>query len=242
VGKKHRWRETFKLIRLHILVEGQTEEGFIKNILAPALGVYSVFADAHSITTGRRHGRLFRGGLTDYEHLARDLTLWMKQDQNEDSWFTTMVDFYGLPRNFPGRESIPQPASLFDRIAHLEAEFSKDIATRLVDLPVKQRFIPYIQLHEFEALLFSEPAAFVDMFPNKPKAIAQLKAIRACFASPEDIDDGQMTAPSKRILNILSDYQKPVAGLLIAKAIGLGKIRSECPRFHDWFSRLEALV
>ena len=142
---------------------------------------------------------------------------------------TTMIDFYGLPRNFPGRESVPPLASAFDRAAHLEAEFSKDIATRLVGLPVTQRFIPYIQLHEFEALLFSEPAAFVDMFPDKPRAIKQLKAIRAQFASPEDIDDGQISAPSKRILNILPDYQKPVAGLLIATGIGLEKIRSEWP-------------
>ena len=66
------------------LVEGQTEEGFVNRILAPELGMYGVFADAHRITTGRRHGRAFRGGLVRYDHLANDLLLWMKQDQNQD--------------------------------------------------------------------------------------------------------------------------------------------------------------
>jgi hypothetical protein len=242
VGKECRRRETFTLIRLHVLAEGQTEEGLVNNILAPALGAYNVFADTHRITTGRRHGRISRGGLRNYEHLARDLILWMKEDQNADSWFTTMVDFYGLPNNFPGREAAQRAGSALDEIAHLEDEFGRDIANRLDGLPVSQRFIPYIQLHEFEALLFSDPASFIVAFPNEPKAIAQLTAIRKQFPSPEDIDDGSLTAPSKRILNLLPDYQKPVAGLLIVQQIGLATIRSECRRFDNWLARLTALV
>ena len=79
MGEKRRGREALALIRLHVLAEGQTEEGFVNEILAPELATHDIFADVHCITTGRRHGRLFRGGLTIYEHLARDLTLWMKQ-------------------------------------------------------------------------------------------------------------------------------------------------------------------
>ena len=107
---------------------------------------------------------------------------------------------------------------------------------------VAQRFVPYIQLHEFEALLFSDPAAFTEMFPNREGAIAQLTDIRKKFHSPEDINDGQLTAPSKRILNVLPDYQKSVAGILIAQRIGLAKIRSECGHFNDWLIKLIALA
>jgi hypothetical protein len=242
VGEERGWRETFALIRLHILAEGQTEEGFVNEVLAPALGAREIFADVHRITTGRHHGRVFRGGLTNYEHLARDLILWMKQDQNEDSWFTTLVDFYALPNNFPGRATIPQSRAALDRAAHLEAELNSDIIKRLDDLPVSRRLIPYIQVHEFEALLFSDPAAFQEAFPGNPTAVARLAAIRAQFHSPEDINNNPLTAPSKRIRDVLPDYQKPVAGVLIARRIGLAVMRDECRHFDEWLTRLFALT
>jgi hypothetical protein len=242
VGKKCCWWEAFVLIRLHILVEGQTEEGLVKNVLAPALGEHSVFADAHSITTSRRRGQIFRGGLKNYEIFIRDLLLWMKQDQQEGCWFTSMVDFYRLPTNFPGYETILPGASALNRVAHLENELAKDVAARIGDLPVATRFIPYIQLHEFEALLFSEPRAFINLFPERPDEIATLEGIRAVFPNPEDINQGYETAPSKRILKVLPDYQKSVAGILIAQSIGLPKIRSECPHFGDWYAKLIALA
>jgi len=230
------------LIRLHAVVEGQTEEGFLNEVLAPELGRHGVFADARRIATGRRHGRLFRGGLLKYKHLARDLVLWMKEDQGTDSWFTTMIDLHRLPADFPGRVTLPTNLSGYDRVARLEAELGRDIAERLQELPVRQRLIPYIQLHEFEALLFSSPRGFLEAFPGNQFAVNQLTAIRAQFQNPEEIDDGPDTAPSKRILDILPDYQKPVAGLLIAQRIGLAAIRSECRHFDKWLTRLLALA
>ncbi len=241
MGEEHRRREAFPLIRLHLLVEGQTEETFANEVLAPDLGTRDVFAKAHCITTGRRHGRLFRGGMVSYEHLARDLTLWMKQDQNEDSWFTTMIDLYRLPTDFPGHASIPRSVAAHDRAAHLETELSKDMTARLGGLPICQRLIPYIQLHEFEALLFSDPSAFLEAFPGNQAAVAQLTAIRAQFDDPEDIDETPGRAPSQRILDVLPDYQKPVAGVLIAQRIGLAAMRRECRHFNEWLNRLLAL-
>jgi hypothetical protein len=176
----------------------------------------------------------------NYEHLARDLMLWMKQDQNEDSWFTTLIDFYGLPHNFPGFEAAKKLSTSLEAIAHLETEFSRDIVARLNGLAVSRRFIPYIQLHEFEALLFSAPASFSAAFPNEERAIEKLAAVRAEFDTPEDIDAGN--TPSTRILDIIPAYQKPVAGLLIAQHIGLAAVRNECRRFNDWVSRLIALA
>lgn len=242
MGEKCRRREAIALIRLHILVEGQTEEGFVNDILAPELGTQNIFVDAHRITTGRRHGRLFRGGLTNYQQLGRDLELWMKQDQNKNSWFTTMIDFYGLPSNFPGRAGLPQNLVARDQVAYYEAELVKDIVFRLQDLPVSSRLVPYIQLHEFEALLFSEPAGFLEAFPDDQRAVNRLQQVRDQFPSPEEINDGVNTAPSKRILSILPDFQKPVAGLLTARRIGLATFRRECRHFDDWITRLLALT
>jgi hypothetical protein len=164
----------------------------------------------------------------------------MKQDRNNDSWFTTMVDFYRLPDNFPGFEAAKKIGSRLEAVVYLEKALGEDIAQRLNGIPVSRRFIPYIQLHEFEALLFSNPSAFSAAFPTDRRAIEQLAEIRAQFASPEDIDD--LTAPSTRILNLLPDYQKPVSGLLVAQYIGLATIRSECPRFHNWLTRIADLV
>lgn len=241
MGEECCWRETLALIRLHFVVEGQTEEAFVNAILAPELGACNVFADARRIETGRRHGRLFRGGLVRYEHLAHDLTLWMKQDQNADSWFTTVVDLYALPQDFPGHAALSTLSDPFDRVARLEQEFGLDISSRLGSTPISRRLIPYIQVHEFEALLFSDSAAFVEAYPDRPQAMAALAAIRAQFSTPEDIDDNPLTAPSKRILSLLPDYQKPVAGMLIAQRIGLARMRSECRHFGEWVGRLIAL-
>lgn len=240
MGKECCWREAILLIRLHILVEGQTEEGFVNIVLAPDLANYGVFADAHRITTGRRRGQIFRGGVTTYDHLARDLVLWMKQDGNKDSWFTTMVDLYALPDDFPGWKTIPVAANALEKVVHLENEFREDIAKRMGSLPVSRRFIPYIQLHKFEALLFSDTICFKEAFPDSASAIAQLSEVRRAFPGPEHINDSPLTAPSKRILDIFPDYQKTVAGILIAQRIGLARIRSECQHFNDWLDRLVA--
>jgi len=98
--------------------------------------------------------------------------------------------------------------------------------------------IPYIQLHEFEALLFSDPSAFLEAFPGNQRAVDRLTAIRARFRNPEEINLIPGKAPSKRILDVLPDYQKPVAGMLIAQRIGVARIRQECRHFDEWLSRL----
>jgi hypothetical protein len=221
VGEKRCRREAVPLIRLHFVVEGQTEESFVNDLLAPVLATENVFSEVHCVTTGRHHGQVFRGGFVNYEHLARDLVLWMKQDQNEDSWFTTMIDLFRSPFVFPGKNTLLSGWSARDRIRHLETAMLTDISARLGGLPISSRLIPYIQLHEFEAILFSDPNAFFEAFPGDKAAVGKLVAIKQSFQSPEDINDGPTTAPSKRILSILSDFQKNVGGIIIAQRIGL---------------------
>jgi hypothetical protein len=220
------------MIRLHAVVEGQSEETFVNVILAPELGAKGVSVDCHCITTGRHRGIAHRGGIAKYQKLRSDLTLWTKQDQRPDAWFTTMFDLYALPDDFPGYDDCSRGSDPTQRVECLEERLAQDLAHR--------RFIPYIQLHEFEALLFSDPRQFETAFPDAPTVIDQLIAIRNEFPTPEHIDERPELAPSKRILNLLPDYRKPVAGPTILKHIGLATLRHECPHFDRWIQRIEA--
>lgn len=219
------------MIRLHAVVEGQTEETFVRDVLGPEFGAQGVFVDVHRTTTGRKRSRIFRGGISGYNQLKRDLVLWMKQDKRPDAWFTTMIDFYGLPEDFPGYGDCLSCRDARERVECLEEHLNRDLSHR--------RFIPYIQLHEFEALLFSEPQTFESVFPDALAVIQELAAIRNGFPTPEHIDDRPDLAPSKRIVQLLPDYQKPVAGPLIIQQIGLPTLRRECAHFNQWIGRIE---
>ena len=240
MGEERPGRETRPLIRLHILVEGQTEETFVNNVLALALAGRTIVVDARQITTGRKRGRNFRGGLISWQHVARDLERWMKKDHRQDSWFTTLFDYYKLHNNFPGYATLPTTGAA-GRIASLQIAMADDIGRRLSGFPTARQFIPYIQQHEFEALLFSDPSAFDAAMPGKRSIVGPLTQIRAQFPNPEDINNGSATAPSKRIEALWPAYQKPIDGLLIAQQIGLPTMRRECPAFDRWVSTLEAL-
>lgn len=223
------------MIRLNVIAEGQTEQTFVRDVLVEHLASHEVFVSVRCVETSRRGAKIFRGGVTSYQKAKGDLTLWMKEDQKADAYFTTMFDLYGLPKDFPGYEKCRRKRDPLARARAMEASFGKDI-----DHP---RFVPYIQLHEFEALMFSGPEEFKGFFFDKPKEIDVLKAIAGEFESPEHIDDGDETAPSKRIAHVLPQYRalKPVAGPLIAMSIGLPVIRDKCAHFDEWITKLECL-
>ncbi len=154
------------MIRLHAVVEGQTEETFVNRILAPEFEAQGVSIDALQITTGRRGLYVYRGGIQSYNQLKNDLFLWMRQDQNPGAWFTTMVDFYALPKDFPGYRDCIARRDALEQVECLEEDLQADVS--------QPRFIPYLQLHEFEALLFSDIAKFEGVFPSEPEAIQKL--------------------------------------------------------------------
>lgn len=193
--------------RLHVLAEGQTEEAFVNQVLAPHLAGFDVVADVRCVTTGRDRHRLdvvYRGGLRDYGKVQRDLQRWMAEDR--DAVFTTMIDLYALPRDFPGFTEAARLADPYARVRHLEQALGGDIG--------QHRLIPYIQLHEFEALLFSDPEKFDWHYIEHDRAISRLAELARQFDSPELIDDGAATAPSKRIIAEIPEYeyQKTTAG------------------------------
>ena len=223
------------MVRLNIIVEGQTEETFVRDTLAPHLAHHSVVVAVRCVETSKRRGRAYRGGLSRYEKPKRDIQRWTLEQQGADVRFTTMFDLYGLPTGFPDYQQASQQTDPYDRVKLLESALADDIDD--------WRFIPYVQLHEFEALLFANPSRFSVFFMDSDQQISQLEVIASDTNNPELIDDGSETAPSRRIISHIPEYahSKAVAGPQIARAITLDVMRQKCPHFNEWLTRLEQL-
>ncbi|GIK39152.1 MAG: hypothetical protein BroJett011_29850 [Chloroflexota bacterium] len=216
--------------RVLILVEGLTEETFVGEILKPHLenrGVVPI--PALAVTKRVKSGPNFKGGIVSYGKIKNDI----KRLLNDTSAVavTTMIDFYGLPSDFPGYHTMPKQDS-YAKVAHLEKAFGKDID--------HHKFFPYLQLHEFEALIFVAPEKIATYFPNTNK-LNELRQIKSTFHSPEEIDDGPETAPSKRLKSLFPSYEKNLYGPLATLEIGLAEICRECAHFRGWLEWLETL-
>ncbi|MGL4943460.1 MAG: DUF4276 family protein [Thermoguttaceae bacterium] len=223
------------MIHLHITAEGQTEQNFANKVLAEHLAQFQVVADARSVLTSKdkRAGCVYRGGLLDYQRAKQDILTWMKHDNRPECRFTTMFDLYALPDDFPGFADAARQRNPYDRVRILEEAFAKDIND--------PRFIPYIQLHEFEALILAAPQHLDWEYIDHATPIANLIRIVG-DQNPELINDGAATAPSKRILKEIPEYSKATAGVAVAQHIGLATLRKQCQHFCDWLSLLEQLA
>ena len=154
-----------------------------------------------------------------------------------------MFDYYGMPLDWPGRAMAPEKPHR-ERADLVEEEMRDRIAASLGSKLAASRFIPYIQMHEFEALFFSDPESLGDILSRnmRPQPIKrQLQRIADAVATPEEIDDNPATAPSKRILALAPDYQKVTDGNIAARHIGLRTMRQKCRHFDQWLYRLETL-
>ena len=229
--------------RLKLLVEGQTEHEFVKLLLLPHF--YSLNLQIETVilvtSTSRTTGGQLRGGVSKYEKIRGNLNPLLHECRVPDVWASTFFDLYALPDDFPGKRDAPTN-NAYTRIKHIEDAFSQDWQTH----PNGRCLLPYIQLHEIEALLLCDVAKFDSEFIETDEAtgIRKLKDEVSPFASPEEINEGPNTSPSKRIIRHLPDYdyRKRSAAANIADKIGLSKMRDACPHFHEWITRLEALA
>jgi hypothetical protein len=224
------------MARLQVIVEGQTEQAFAANVLAPYLAAKGVYLARPQLAAhARRHGRTHRGGLFSYAPFKNDCVRRLKEDQSRSVFLSTMIDLYALPNDFPGTDACKGDSDPCRRVQGMEKALAEDIND--------PRFLPYIQLHEFEAVLLADPSKFATYYDGCTREIEQLQLLAATVASPELIDDGQQTAPAKRIAALIPAYadEKPIAGPIIAAAIGPETIRKRCPHFNAWLTRLENL-
>lgn len=218
------------MTRLNFTAEGFSEERFVKDILAPHLVHFNVVVDVRRILTNRKLRK--RGGIVSFQRFKNDVTQWIKEQPN--AYHTTFIDLYGLINDFPNfKETLGKEP--YHRVTQIEAGIAKEIN--------HHTFIPYIQLHEYEALLFSDPQAMLDWLSLYNgilvDAFSGIKA--AAGGNPELINDSPETAPSKRILAHCETYDKIDDGILILKEIGLPTLRAECKHFDAWITQLEKL-
>lgn len=219
------------MIRLNITAEGFSEERFVSDILRPHLLNFNIYADVRKVLTNRKLRK--RGGIVGYGKFKNDVTQWFKECP--DVYHTTLIDLYGLNTDFPGHTTTKhlQP---YQRVIEMERLLHEDLNF--------YRFIPYIQLHEFEALMYSDTVElekWLSLYNNLPKNCFTDIRNSVPNANPELINEGPQTAPSKRILSLCDSYDKVDDGILILKEIGLNKLRTECSHFNEWLGILENL-
>lgn len=219
-------------VEVYIIVEGQTEQTFVREVLAPEMGHMGIFL--HPALIGKP-GR--KGGDVRFERAKGDISRVMRQ--RSDTYISTMFDYFRLDPNWPGNVNIQGNPTAIEKAERIEKETFVKIKELFPDHNVEGRFIPYIEMHEFEALLFSEASILGKKIGvNKSK----IEDILQEFGEPEEINDGPDTAPSKRLISLKSGYRKVAMGKTISETIGIPTIRKKCPHFDSWITRLEKIV
>ena len=224
------------MARLLVHVEGQTEESFVNE----GLRIHLVSKGYHSVEArivGNSRQRQQRGGIRRWPYVRKEIINHLVRDR--ECIATTMVDYYGLPQSWPGTERSTNLRSADEKGLCVEDAVKDDVVTEMGNRFNSDRFVPFVVMHEFEGLLFSDCAAFSRGI-YRPDLESRLQEIRNGFPTPEEINDSLLTAPSKRVKALLPGYEKPLLGLLAVFEIGLLRIRAECPHFNSWISQLES--
>lgn len=221
--------------RILVLVEGRTEETFVREVLAPYL-LERGYRSVRARILGRARERSRRGGIRPWPQVKSSIVGHLLEDRARG--VSTMVDYYGMPSRGPG--AWPARAETVDlgseRVESVEAAMSSEVHRRAPR--AARRFIPYVSMHEFESLLFSDCGKLAHEM-GRAELAPKLENIRAGFDTPEGIDDRPDGAPSKRLVRLFDEYDKPLHGNLAALGIGIKAMRRECPHFADWIERLE---
>ena len=210
------------MTRLAVSVEGQTEEEFVKQVLAEHLRERRV--ESTPILLGRARGGGSGGNVSSDRLVAEMAYLYCSFDA-----VTSLVDFYGFREK--GDKAVQD----------LEKELLAGIAGRVGGHWNARKVVPYVQRHGFEGLLFSDVEVFATQIDFPQDCVPALRTVREQFTTPEDVNDHYETAPSKRIASVIPRYRKVLHGAVLAGKIGLDRIRAQCPRFSAWLTRLESL-
>jgi hypothetical protein len=225
-------------MKLFIYVEGQEEELFVNRVLRSHLRASGVMVQrpilaATSFRIGSdNEAEVSVGGVTSYNAIREDiLNQFANNAIKAADMLTTLIDLYALPPSFPGSAQAKiQNLAGGKKAAYIEQEWKADIGS--------SNFFPYIQVHEFEALILTKPSALIAHYPEHAERIEQLRNDCALFLSPEDINEVKATSPSHRILASVPTYTK-IDGFRHLQDIGVSEIKAHCPRFKAWIERCE---
>lgn len=214
--------------RIVIICEGETEQEFCQKMLYPRFASSGIYINAPLIKRSN-------GGIVRWDILKKQIETTLINER--DAVVTLLIDYYGLyqKHGFPRWEEATTIVDKNQRMDFLEESMKADI-----DEKVSHRFIPYIQLHEFEGLLFCDSKVFENVIPAADLVgLAELRDVIAANPNPEMINTNRETSPSHRLMRIINGYNKIVYGNIIAESIGLSMIRSKCPRFDKWLCKIE---
>ncbi len=215
-----------------VLVEGPTEKSFVKQLLAPYLAAKRVFLTPIILD---KPGE--KGGDVKFSRAKNDIEKHLKQ--RGDTWVTLLVDYYGIRSDWPGYKDSKKQTDHIKKAKVLNDATAQKVYNLFPEQNPAERFIPYVSMHEIEALYFSDPASLSEKLNIPQRNIDEI--LNEC-GEPEKINDHNTTAPSKRLKKLSERFKKTSTGIAIAKEIGIPKMRSACPLFNAWLTRLEHLL
>jgi len=224
-------------IEIYIIVEGQTEQTFVRDVLAPQMANKGIYL--YSALIGKPG---HKGGNIRFDRVKKEIGHFLRQ--RHDTYISTMFDYFRIDSMWPGKKEVDQQIrngatlTASHKAELLEAATYEDIVKTFSEFYSEKRFVPYIEMHEFEALLFSD----ANILAKKSKIdILQILEIIEEYKNPEEINDDPVKSPAKRLKTLNSKYRKVVMGKVIAEAIGIPCIRKQCSHFNDWLIKFEEL-
>ena len=226
---------------LVVIVEGETEQTFVRDQLAGHLALQGITAWA--VLPGRHRNR---GGVKKWQVARNDILRTLKErSKSGPRYCTTMIDYYAMPEDWPGRVD-SKKLEWNQRATLVEERISGDIENLMGNNFNPKFFIPYVQLHEFEALAFADIGALTSVVAPLSNISAnnienQFAEILEEAGHPEAINDGYETCPSRRITKIVKAYKKRSQGPIVTSRIGLDALRERCDHFASWIKRLESI-
>ncbi len=219
-------------IEVMVIVEGKTEEIFVNRVLVPYLSAKGIYLYPTQIT---KPGE--KGGDVRFIRIKNDIEKHIKQ--RPDTYISTFVDYYGIKGDWPGLEEAQSKSRPLDIATAINRATKEKVVELFGSQQADTRFIPFIAVHEFETLLFSDAAILADELQVKHSTV---EAILTECGEPELINNSLQTAPSKRLESLYSRFKKTSTGIKIAEKIGIDTMRKKCPVFNEWLTTLEGLI
>lgn len=219
--------------KIFVVTEGQSETNFVNRVMAPYFASRCVLIPNTVITkTDRKHGKTYKGGVENYDQIRNTLLKTLAiSSKNKDSYVTTMFDFYRLPTDVPGVADVGKVNNPYEKVELIESAILK---TEGYD---GNFFFPYVELHEFEAMLFSDLTKLKETYFEYD--LTDLEECVKVQSNPELINNGEETAPSKRIIKCIGCYDKANVGVDVLGKIGIDNIAEKCRHFSEWIKSIE---
>ena len=217
---------------VRIIVEGPTETAVLKRLLTNALKPHGIILAAP----------VELGGNVGLDRLVARVVQLIKQHPRDT--VSTFIDYYGRARGWTDRheaQNLPVEALA----AKTEDLLYEKVRSQFSNTGLPLRFLPHVQMHEIEALLFARADLLAKVFERpdlETKVTACLQGLHSC----EEINNCPETAPAARIEKLFGHYKKGkkqrshalAYASLIEQMNAFNDVRNACPLFSRWVEQL----